>query len=93
MFPWPFTVTPGAGSSKFLIEASSGIVRTGPVGFDFEDPTDRNYAIVIIARDLGEGPKSVSLDYPKHMALHLLTTAAWLFSLLAGNGYWCSCYY
>ena len=62
-------VTPGAGSSKFLIEASSGIVRTGPVGFDFEDPTDRSYSIVIIARDLGESPKSVSLD-------HL---CAWLF--------------
>lgn len=53
------TVTPGAGSSKFLIEAASGILRSGPVGFDYEDPLDRSYSIEIIARDLGASPNSV----------------------------------
>lgn len=44
------------GGVKFQIDQTTGVLQTGSVGFDYEDPTDRLYTIVIVARDKGTNP-------------------------------------
>lgn len=41
---------------KFQIDQTTGILQTGPLGFDYEDSTDRFYTVIIVARDKGTNP-------------------------------------
>ena len=44
---------------KFQLDSSTGVLQTGPAGFDYEDSTDRMYTIVMIAEDGGTPPNAV----------------------------------
>lgn len=50
------------GKTKFQLDSSTGVLQTGPDGFDYEDPTDRMYTIVMVAEDGGDVPLTVSRD-------------------------------
>lgn len=57
----PFVINPG-GASKFQIDQSTGVVQTGSAGFDFEDPSDRFYTIIVVARDKGTNPMRLTVS-------------------------------
>ena len=57
------SVINAGGGVKFQIDQTTGVVQTGSIGFDYEDPTDRYYTIVIIARDKGTNPMRLTVNY------------------------------
>lgn len=51
----PSFISPG-GAVKFQIDQSTGVLQTGSVGFDYENPADRLYTVIILAKDKGTNP-------------------------------------
>ena len=46
---------------KFQLDSTTGVLQTGPAGFDYEDSTDRMYTIVMVAQDGGTPAQYVRL--------------------------------